>query len=130
MAKDNGRDVWVNATAPRYEFDLGCAQVDYGVEGPLVRPNEPKTVRVTFYNCSKTQLNLSLNWLTPEGWMVTPRNGYCTHTHWPAPVFEFVFTLPVVDRSTLRAVLEVTIDGRPSAMLVPLVLLNGNLYPC
>ncbi|MCL1887703.1 MAG: ADP-ribosylglycohydrolase family protein [Kiritimatiellaeota bacterium] len=123
---DNGRDIWRWSKGPRYDFDLGSAHVDYGVEGPVVRPGEPKKIRVVFYKRSRAQLNLSLNWHVPEGWTVAPKNGYCMLLG-DSPAFEFTFTVPVVDRTTLRAVLELAVEGRPTAMLVPLVLLNGNL---
>ena len=131
---DHGRGIWGGCNGPRYDFDLFSVHLDYGVEGPLVRANEPKTIRLTLRNTYKTQLNLSLRWYTPEGWLVTPgNNGFFhllpSHYYDTTPVLDFTFTIPELKRSTLRAVLEITAEGRPTAALVPLVLLNGNLYP-
>jgi len=37
------------------------------------------------------------------------------------------FTVERLSRATNRAVLEITIEGRPTVMLVPITLINGNL---
>ena len=133
QSHDSGRGIWGGCNGPRYDFDLVSVSVDYGVEGPLARPGEPKTVRFALRNTYKTQLNLSLNWYVPDGWHVTPNNGFFhllqPHFYTVQPVLEFTFTIPEMNRSTLRAVLEITAEGRPTAMLVPLVLLNGKLHP-
>jgi hypothetical protein len=42
---------------------------------------------------------------------------------------DFTFKAPKFERSMNRAVLEITIEGRPTVMLVPVQLLNGNLIP-
>ena len=34
-----------------------------------------------------------------------------------------------VESQAVRLAVEITIDGRPGVMLVPVVLLNGNLQP-
>jgi hypothetical protein len=41
--------------------------------------------------------------------------------------FEFELTCDNITRSMNRAVLEITCEGRPTVMLVPITLLNGNL---
>ena len=42
------------------------------------------------------------------------------------PAFRFRFTAPRITRATNRPVLEITIEGRPTAMHVPVTLINGN----
>jgi hypothetical protein len=36
---------------------------------------------------------------------------------------------PKLTRTCNRAALEITIEGRPTVMLVPVMLLNGNMLP-
>jgi ADP-ribosylglycohydrolase. len=133
---DSGRGlIWNNAIGPRYDFDLMSAVVDYGAEGPLARPGEPKTVRVILTNTYKTQLNLSLHLYAPESWAIAPApDGYFLllpphMVDYKPQVMEYTFTIPAMPKSTLRAALEITVEGRPTVMLIPLVLLNGSLYP-
>jgi hypothetical protein len=44
-------------------------------------------------------------------------------------VVEFSLEAEKVESFTNRLVVELTIDGRPTVMLVPVTLLNGNLVP-
>ena len=44
-------------------------------------------------------------------------------------VVQFSLQTESVERSMNRAVLEITIEGRPTIMLVPITLLNGNIQP-
>ena len=134
-SRDNGRGIWGGFNGPRYDFDLFSAHVDYGVDGPLAFPDEPKRIRVTLKNTYKTQLNLSLHWYAPEGWSISPNNGFFhllmgMQTDNVPPALDFSITIPEpqMTRSTLRAVLEITAEGRPTVALVPLVLLNGKFY--
>ena len=131
-ATDEGRSIWGGVNGPRYDFDFFSVHVDYGSDGPVIRNGQPKMVTVTIQNRYKAQGNLSLHWYLPEaGWQVSPSaDGYALCLPWPSEKtlkFDYQFTAEHVTRSTNRAVLEITIEGRPTAMLVPLTLINGNL---
>jgi hypothetical protein len=107
--------------------------VDY-VEGPFIRDHTPKPIKLRIYNTYRLQATMNLRWYTPDGWEVLP-----------APIGS-IFSLPMVlgenprelefkvqvERLTQninRAAIELTVDGRPTVMLVPVVLHNGNLTP-
>lgn len=130
-ATDAGRAIWGGMDGARFDFDFFTVHVAYGAEGPVIRDGQPKSLRVTVRNTYKTQANLSLHWYLPEGWRVAPSaDGYALSfpAHLADPLqFDFVFTADRLARSTHRAVLEITIEGRPTVMLVPITLLNGNL---
>jgi len=130
FAKDEGRSVWGGATGPRYDFDDLTVHLDYGDEPPLVRPGEPKKIGVTLTRTGKIQQNLTLQWHTPEGWMVSPsRKGYrLLAPEQNVARLDFTFTPCDVSESTFRLVLEITMDGRPCVFHVPVVFLNGTLY--
>jgi len=108
--------------------------VNYGERSVLMDAQTPKTVKLTFKNVFKHQHNLNLHWYLPEGWSVNP--GPDTYlmslTGWIAgepPTLEFTFTAEKFTGTTQRAVLEITIPGRSTVMLVPLVFINGGAYP-
>lgn len=116
--------------SPRFEFDWFTVYVDYGDES-VIRPDQPKTVILTIHNTYKTQANLSMHWRLPEGWEVLPGQDGCALSFPTAigqPV-KLVYQLKArtINSQVNRAVFEITIQGRPTVMLVPIVLLNGTL---
>ncbi|MGQ9662652.1 MAG: ADP-ribosylglycohydrolase family protein, partial [Kiritimatiellia bacterium] len=129
---DGGRTLWGDLTAVRCEFDFFTIRVDYGGE-PTIRTGETKLLRITIENTYHVQANLSLHWYLPEGWRVEPAmDGFVLSLpkHLATPVtLEFRLIPATVTRPLSRAVLELTCEGRPTVMLVPITLLNGNLLP-
>ncbi len=114
---------------PRFRFDFFDVHLDYGPL-PLVRNGEPKTLRVTIHNTSRVQANLNLRWHWPETCEITP-GKQAVLSSWPpwlGPTASATFTLRTdhIESARLRGVLELTVEGRPTAMLMPVVLLNGN----
>ena len=130
-ACDAGASVWGGMSGPRHDFDFFSVQVDYGQDGPFVRDGQPRNVRLTVFNRYKVQANLAFHWYVPEGWRVTPS----------ADAYAFSFPAHLGKPLTLdwrvgcdqqrgpsnRAVVEITIAGRPTVMLVPIFFLNGNI---
>jgi hypothetical protein len=104
--------------------------VDYGDE-PTIKPGQPKTIKFTIVNTYKAQANLGLHWYLPAGWEVSPgADAYALSlAAWYEKnvTMEFQLKTPVVTQPTSRAVLEITIQGRPTVMLVPIVLINGTI---
>ena len=133
-AKDQGRSIWGDMNCVRFDSDLFRVRVDYGEGGPVIRDGEPKAVTVEIENrYKKIQSNLSLHWYLHEGWTVSPSaDGYAMCFGWrvsePVKV-AFTFMADRLTRSTNRAVLEITMEGRPSVLHIPITLLNGNLLP-
>jgi len=127
---DHGAYLYGSPNGPRFDFDFFTVCLDYG-DAPTIRNGEPKAIHVTIHNDYKVQANLSLHWYLPEGWQVAPSaDGFALSfpTHLGEPLaLEYVLTADHVTRSLNRAVLEVTIEGRPTVMLVPIMLLNGNV---
>jgi hypothetical protein len=127
-AKDAGRSIWEGFNGPRFDFDFFTVHVDYGEEGPVIRDGQPKPLTVTVHNRYKTQANLTFHWYLPEGgWKISPAvDGYAMSLPGKPLTFPFSFTAERLTRATHRAVLEITIQGRPTAMCVPVALINGN----
>ena len=130
MAGDLQRRLQENANAAVFRFDFFDIAVDYGYL-PTIMAQTPKVLIVRLRNTYKVQANLNLRWYLPEGWTVSPSPVsvvFCPPRHLgPQPDVEFKVTADRVDRPLHRLVLEVTIDGRPTVMLVPITLLNGSL---
>lgn len=130
--KDNGKEFLQRLKCPAYEFDLFNVFVDHG-ETPVIKPGVPKKVTVTLVHAHRTQqTNVSLHWYLPEGWSVSPSQDAYALALRPNFAgmnlsFEFEFTAGKIEKSMNRAVLEITVEGRPAVMLVPLTLLNGSV---
>ncbi len=123
--------LYENLKGPLYHFEFFDIGIDYG-EGPLLRDGTPKSIKLRIYNTYKVQANLNLRWYTPEDWQVLPSKEGSLFSLPPSMgsplTVEFQVLAGHVSRPVNRAVIEITSDGRPTVMLVPVILHNGNLY--
>jgi ADP-ribosylglycohydrolase len=127
---DGGASLYASMNGPTFRFAFFDVAIDYG-EDPFIRDDEPKMLQVTVHNAYKTQANLSLHWYLPQDWEVSPAaDGYTMSLpayFGPPSTLSLAVRADRVTRTMNRCVLEITIEGRPTAMLVPITLLNGNL---
>lgn len=120
----------LNAVVHRFPFFE--VAVDTGPD-PLVRDGEPVKVTLRIRNLYKIQDNLRLHWYLPEGWQISPSpdgtlfapTGWLAHRSTVEAEFELCAARVVGD--VARFAVEITIPGRPTVMLVPVMLVNGNL---
>jgi ADP-ribosylglycohydrolase len=130
MSRDDGAARFQFMDAPVFRFDFFEVAVDYG-DAPTIRDGEPTQITVTIRNTYKVQANLSLRWYLPAGWSIAPaQEGYAMSLPERfGPPLELTYTVQTdrVTQTMNRAVLEITMEGRPTVMLVPVTLLNGNL---
>ena len=129
-AANNGAEFYGNMNGTTHRFDFFTVEVGYGTS-PLIRSGEPKELTVTIRNNYRAQANISAHWHLPAGWQVLPGadgviQSLPTWLGGPTPV-KFTLQAEKVDRAMNRAVLELTIEGRPTVMLVPVTLMNGNV---
>lgn len=126
------QDLALRVRSVRHRFDFFTVDVELGGD-PTIRSGEPRTLSVRIANTYKVQANLSLHWYLPEGWTVSPAaDGFALSLPriMGGPVEqEFTFRAAKVERALSRCVLEISCEGRPLVMLVPVVLANGNLPP-
>ncbi len=110
------------------EFDLIHTKVivDYCQE-PEVRQGEPFNMKVTLVNQMPDVRHLQLNWVLPEGWLITPNDiQNVTVGHCPSKTEVRVEITPeYITEATSRGILEVVAPGRPTVGLIPLVFLAG-----
>jgi hypothetical protein len=129
LAGDLRERLFSRLNGPLYHFHNFDVYVDYGTEGPLLRPGEPKTIRLVIENKYKVQTGLALHWYAPEDWQIGPSRDLSLLSL-PASYRlggEASFTVTVVQPhgSTLRAAVEISKAGWPETLLVPILLLNG-----
>jgi len=115
-----------------HRFDFFEVAVDYGGD-PLVRDGQPKPVTLCIRNLYKVQDYVNIHWYAPPGWSVSPAPdgklfvpcGWLALGASAAVTFEL--STERIEAPVTRFAVELTITGRPTVMLVPVMLVNGNL---
>ena len=119
-----------NMNGPVYRFDFFEIAVGYP-SGPWLRDGVATPITLRIYNTYKVQANLELRWYTPDGWRVEPARTGSLFSLPPGlgQPREVTFRVQVeqVTGTIQRAVIEFTVPGRSTVMLVPIVLHNGSL---
>ncbi|MFW6153669.1 MAG: ADP-ribosylglycohydrolase family protein [Planctomycetota bacterium] len=124
------RDLATRVGVGRHRFDFFTVDLAYA-DGPTIRDGQAKAVTLTIRNTYKTHATFVVRWHLPDGWTVEPsRTGALLCL--PAimsPQTTATFTLHAGELTgpVARCVVELTIDGRSTVMLVPVILRNGNL---
>jgi ADP-ribosylglycohydrolase len=119
-------------SGPTYRFDFFNVMVDYASD-PFVRNGEVKTIKVVVENRYRVMVRMNLRWLGAENWDIQPsQQGHFFVSHIRGagnPVaIEFRLQTSSFTGSQARLVVELSMDGRAEVILVPVVLLNGNLH--
>ncbi|HUU23775.1 MAG TPA: ADP-ribosylglycohydrolase family protein [Phycisphaerae bacterium] len=132
FASDGGASLYAAPRGPVFRFDFFDVAVDYG-DAPYIRDHVPKAIGITIRNHYRVQATVNVHWYAPEGWRVRPSADgtvFLSHGWLGGPkTLEFIVEAEQVRRPANRLVVELTIDGRPLTMLVPITLLNGSLVP-
>lgn len=123
---------YCNLNASVHRFPFYEISVDVGPD-PLVRSRQPKSVILRIRNLYKIQDNLRVHWYLAEGWQVDPSpdgsvfapTGWLSHTAFVEVPFTLVSER--VQGDVVRFAVELTVPGRPTVMLVPVTLINGDL---
>jgi len=122
-----GRPFVENPDATVHRFDFFSVLVDVGPE-PLIRNGEARALRLIIRNHYGIPVHLALKWHLPAGWGATPAaQGTAYVPAWSEKALSFQLHAGQATESNHRAVLELTAPGRATVMLVPVVLLSGNL---
>ena len=113
-----------------HKFDFFDVAVNYG-ETPAIKSGEPRMFKLTISNKYAAQANVKVKCYAPEGMSVTPSEGCCFvnygGTGQDRKELDFEVLAERLESGVNRIVVELTIDGRPTVMLVPITLLNGNM---
>ena len=125
-SEDSGKSIYYKINGPEYKFDSFSVLVDY-IEGPYVKDNCPKSIKFTIKNTYKIPESLNIKLYSDEGWHVGPSRQTKLFLGGNAQTLAFELTSPRVPSFVNRFVLELTVEGKHTVMLVPIVLLNRNL---
>lgn len=112
---------------PIFKSDFFEVQVDYG-QDPLIYGRVKKVI-ITVSNRYKIQENINFKWYLPDGWEVSPsptgRFFLGVSIVESPPMLTFKLKAVEVKRPLNRFVIEFTMEGRHTVMLVPVVLCTG-----
>jgi len=111
-----------------YDFDLARAYVSYD-NSPYIVENEANEVTITLYNKINQQFNLDIKVFADEGLTATPVAGTVflgTIGTEKKKSITLSFTVENLRVNELRAVVQITVKGRHTAMLIPVIFLNGS----
>ncbi len=101
--------------------------VDYG-SSPTIASGETKQISVTVENTYKIQTNFTFRWYLPEDLRVEP-SSRGTFLSFPKTVggnatLDFVLCAEEMKEPSVRGAFELTVAGRPTVILVPIMLLQ------
>lgn len=117
---------YMNTAAQRQSFPFFDTSLEY-LDGPSVRPGQPARLHLIVKNKYRIQAGLNIKCYTPDGWSVSPAQEFKAYAgvHFGNNTASVTFELrpPENAPSANRFVIEITVDGRPNVMLVPVVLL-------
>ena len=119
---------YMGTPAIRQSFPLFETALEYK-SGVGVKPGKAAKIRLTIKNKYRVQAGLTIRWYTPDGWDITPRReikAYVGPNSWHNNTVTHDFKLRPNDwitTSSNRFVIEITVDGRTTVMLVPVLLL-------
>lgn len=121
--QDASRAIWAKSPfAVEFDFLHTRVILDYQRE-PKVQAGVPFPVTVTLVNQLPSCQHAEIAWQLPEGWQVlpSPQRHISLRHHPPTETITMTLTPETVATGTLRGILEVRVDGRPTVGLIPLV---------
>jgi hypothetical protein len=129
-APDGGASLWRNLGRAVFRFGFFEVAVDYAGD-PTIRNGKLKTIGLTIRNTYKVMANLALHWHLPEGWRAQPATDaqvFVPNAGLGTPETTVTFSLEAerVTQPCTRCAVELSVEGRPTVMLLPVVLMNGN----
>ncbi|OHB60214.1 MAG: hypothetical protein A2Y12_10325 [Planctomycetes bacterium GWF2_42_9] len=114
-------------TGPVFRSGFFEVHVNYGDSPVLV--DGKKKIQVTVKNLYKVQENINFQWYMPNGWEVLPSSRGRIFLGVPAvqkpQSLEFVLNTSNNDKIMNRFVLELTMEGRNTVILVPVMLYSS-----
>ncbi len=127
--------LYANMGGPVFRFDLFDVCVDYNGD-PTIHPGVPRAIQLRVMNrfsihrtrIYSLQTRLNIRWLAPEGWTILPGRlaqcfSWCVGSN-PA-VATFTLQADRLESQATRLAIEITRDGHPGVMLLPVTLLHG-----
>jgi len=114
-----------------YRFTFFNVCIDYGGD-PTIKTRIARKLRLIIENKYRVQEVVKITWTLPPGWSISPDRQ--TTIYVPSKgvekhicELEYQLTAENVENLINRFTVEIGFDGRHSLMLVPVILLNGNM---
>ncbi|MCL2034852.1 MAG: ADP-ribosylglycohydrolase family protein [Oscillospiraceae bacterium] len=112
-----------------FSFPFFEITVDYAGDA-YMKNGANKTIKLRIENKYKTPATFNFKWHAPDGFRIAPsKQGqiYVSHAFIKNPTeVEFTLSNEEIPASINRFIIEITVDGRNTEMLVPVLFLNGN----
>jgi len=129
MADDEARS-YSQAPAHRQSNAFYDVALEY-LTGPTVKQNQPAKFKLTIKNRYRIQAGFTIRWYCPDGWTASPGpelKAFVGSAWWginseSLASIEFELTPPPTMSASNRFAIEISADGRPNIMLVPVHLL-------
>ncbi len=121
------QEIWAKSPyAVEFDFVHTIVTLDYQRE-PKVQPGVPFPVTVTLLNLMPSCQHADIAWQLPEGWQILPaQQQHVSLRHHPPTETVSVTLVPgTILTAIMRGTLEITVQGRPTVGLVPLVFIAG-----
>jgi len=118
---------YMNTPATRHSFPFYDISLEY-VSGISVKPGQSAKLRLTVKNKYRFQAGLNIQCYTPDNWGVLPAKSFKTfvgQSSWynNSKILDIELQPPEQACSSNRFVIEITVDGRSTVMLIPVLLL-------
>lgn len=110
-----------NLRGPSYNFDYYDVLVDY-VDGPYVNAPYQKKLKIKIVNKFKYADNVNIKWYLHDKWSVIPAKNGKIFAYPGENEIECILSAEESEDVKFRFVLELTVDGRHTVMLVPIIL--------
>jgi len=132
LAGDQRAALYADALGPVYPFDLFDVSVQY-CDGPVVASGVDCRIQLKVKNKYKVQSNVEFKWYAEDGWQISPlRSGMfylpgtvnCINNDNIA-VLDFMLRNDDIRTVKSRFAVEFVVEGKPTVMLVPVLLLNS-----
>ncbi|MCQ6560549.1 ADP-ribosylglycohydrolase family protein [Paenibacillus mendelii] len=122
------QSIYAGSSGTAFRFDFFEVVVDYGEEGAVIHAGEPKTIRLIVHNHYKISDILNIRWYGPDGFNLSPAGtAKLFSAIYPDTTRDISFEVSLASPlGTNRFVVELTLDGRNTVMLVPVVLLGNH----
>ncbi|MCL2362934.1 MAG: ADP-ribosylglycohydrolase family protein [Defluviitaleaceae bacterium] len=136
FAGEKIKKIYDYSNGPVYKFDFFDVYVDYGEEGAVIDHEGTKKIRLKIFNTYSMPEMLNIRWYPADGFEVQPAKemrAFMQHnfTHMmPTDFFhgtkevEFELKAEGAVAATNRFVIEITVEGKATVMMVPIILLS------
>lgn len=129
LANKSFINIYQYLNGPVFSFPFFEISLNY-VTGIYIKVGIPGKIKLRIENKYKIPASINFKWYIPENWNVNPsKTGqvYIPHA-WIKEYIEVEFELMAekVAENVNRSVIEITVDGRNTVMLIPVLLFSGN----